>query len=163
MSVRWNTILGGGRISETVLIVGTGCGGSSKWVSRATFTVSNATGSGTKSQGPFTSADSTVPAGTSGNAETEKNGEGPHATSNFEVIIGGSPDDTTTQYQFTLDLPDYRGPGSYRLASGESGASFEVAVGSDPGDVWSLDRSHVAACTITIAADAATSDHTIRK
>jgi hypothetical protein len=28
---------------------------------------------------------------------------------------------------------------------------------------WSLDRSHVAACAITITADAATSDSTVRK
>lgn len=161
--MRWNTVIPAGLLSMVVLIAGTGCGGSSQWLSRATFSIRDGAGSGATSHGPFTAADSTVPAGPSGNAELQGRTGGPDPTSDFDVIIGGSPDDTTTHYQFTLNLPGYRGKGSYQLRSGESGASFEVAVGSDPGNIWSLDRSHVAACAITITADAATNDRTIRK
>jgi hypothetical protein len=161
--VRWNTAFAAGLLSVLLPIVATGCGGSSKWESRATFTIDAAAGSGAKTTGPFAAADSTVPAGPSGNAELQGSTGGKNPTATFQAIIGGSPDDTTTQYQFTLELPGFRGTGSYHLRSDESGTSFEVAVGSNPGDIWSLDRSHVATCAIAITADAATRDRTIRK
>ena len=89
--MRWNTVIPAGLLSVVVLVAGTGCGGSSQWVSRATFSVRDGAGSGAKSDGPFTAADSTVPAGPSGNAEIQGSTGGQNGTSDYPYAAGHFP------------------------------------------------------------------------
>lgn len=159
-------VIPAGLLAGAALITCSSCAGSSQWVSHATFTIRHTAESGGAVVGPDTASDSTVPAGPSGNAEMERNSGSSPATFDFEVIIGGNPDDSTNLYQFSLELPNYRGVGSYKLRSGESGVSFDVTISggldaANETNIWSLERSHVAGCDIRVTAATATSDRTI--
>jgi hypothetical protein len=167
--VRGGSVLLAGLLAGLALIGCGGCSGSGQWVSHATFTIRDAAGSGDNVAGPYTATDSTVPGGTSGNAELQQSSGNPPGTVGFQVIIGDNPDEGTNLYQFTWYLPTYRGVGSYTLRSGENETTFDVTVGSGLTsfagftNIWSLERSSVAACAIEITADVAMRDPTVRE
>ena len=154
-------------LAGLVLIGCAGCSRGIRWVSRATFTVRNAAAGGTDLAGTYTAADSTVPAGSDGNAELDPEGATSPGTVLFEVIIGDNPGESAPNlYQFTLNLPAYHGVGSYTLVSGQSGATFDVTVTarfSQEQNIWSLGRSKVATCAVAVTADVAMKDPTIRR